>query len=246
MAVGGIIGGMFSTMDTLIASRGKAKAQDLVASFLLGGTVGAASGGIAPLFWSAGIGGKVFVAGVGLSIGTWGVGDAIQQENTGLAVYRGATLGIGILSMAKGLPAQRSTTTAIGNIGETRVAQMLKNTGYEDVWSIKNASGNGLDIIARTPDGRLGVFEVKTSTSGNIGNLTPRQQNMDSFVRGILSDAAQGRGRYQNISHEDQALAAKLLREYNADPSRVSGTVVGVDLQSNQIHVSPWPGRPGG
>jgi hypothetical protein len=242
---GASIGAILNVADTCIATRGKAKARDLVASFLLGGTVGAIGGGIAPLFWEAGFAGKVFVGGIGLSMGAWGVGDAIQQENAGLAVYRGATLGISILALAKALPSSQSTT-AIANIGEARVAKMLRDTGYRDVWAMKNASGNGLDLIGITPDGRLAVFEVKTSTSGNIGNLTPAQQNMDEYLLGVLGEASEGRLRGQNISPSDTALARRLLNIYRSDPSQVSGTVVGVDLKSNEIYVQPWPGRPGG
>jgi hypothetical protein len=80
--------------------------------------------------------------------------------------------------------------------------------------AIKNGSGNGIDIIAITQDGRLAVFEVKTSTTGNIGNLSPRQQNMDEFVRGILTHAAEAKGRYRNITPEQKDLATKLLQRY--------------------------------
>jgi hypothetical protein len=87
-------------------------------------------------------------------------------------------------------------------------------------------------------------FEVKTSTTGTIGNLAPKQQNMDQYVRGILMEASEGQLRGP-VTAADKALAKKLLSVYRADPSQVSGTVVGVDL-NNQIHVQPWPGRPTG
>jgi hypothetical protein len=244
LAVGGVVGTL-SALDTYVSSRGKAKATDLAASFFIGGAVGALSGGVGSILWEFGVGGKIAVSGIGLAVGIAGVEDAAEQGNPDLVLLRGASLGVGMLAIAKGWPISR-TTTAIGDIGEARVVQILKNTGYKNVWAIKNGSGNGIDIVAMTPDDRLAVFEVKTSTTGNIGNLSPRQQNMDAFVQEILGDAAQGQGRYQSISPDQRALAERLLRLYRSDPLKVSGTVVGVDLQNNDVRVSPWPGRPQG
>jgi RHS repeat-associated protein len=48
MVVGALVGGLLSATDTYIASRGQAQVKDLAASFLLGGAIGAVSGGIAP------------------------------------------------------------------------------------------------------------------------------------------------------------------------------------------------------
>ena len=124
---------------------------------------------------------------------------------------------------------------------------MLRNNGYKHVWAFKNDSGNGLDLLAITPDGRLAFFEVKTSTTGKIGNLTPKQRNMDEYVRGVLTEAAgDGTLRGQPLNAADMLLARRLLNIYNGNPSQVSGTVVGVDLKANEIHVSPWIGRPTG
>jgi hypothetical protein len=179
-------------------------------------------------------------------MGSWGVGDAIEQENTGLALFRGATLGIGILTLVKGSPPGR-TPKITGDLGEARVAQWLIRNQYKDVLVLRNASGHGLDIVATTPDGRLAFFEVKTASGGaKIGDLSDLQRNMDDYVKGILTEAARGRLRGQTISAQDQAVAIRLLGEYRADPLSVSGTVVGVDLDNNSVHPSPWPGRPRG
>jgi hypothetical protein len=64
-------------------------------------------------------------------------------------------------------------------------------------------------------------------------------------VLGILEDAAAGMGKYKNLSPDERSIAKELLDQYKRDPQSVSGTAVGVDLKNNEIHVSPWPGRPG-
>jgi hypothetical protein len=132
----------------------------------------------------------------------------------------------------------------IGNLGEARAIAWLQKQGYYDIVVIKNSIGNGIDAAATTPDGRLTFFEIKSSAIGQIKDLQPRQQNMNTYVTDILTQAADGTGRYKNISPEMQQAAANLLRRYQSDPMSVSGTVVGVDLQNNQLFVSPWPGRP--
>lgn len=42
----------------------------------------------------------------------------------------------------------------LGTAGERRVMKYLEGTGYKKVFSIQNASGNGLDIVALRPDGK--------------------------------------------------------------------------------------------
>jgi len=86
----------------------------------------------------------------------------------------------------------------------------------------------------------LAFFEVKTSSTGNIGSLSPRQQDMSAFTREILQQARDGTGRYRNLDAATRRRAGEMLREFNAAPHNASGTVIGVDLQNEIIRVSPW------
>lgn len=59
----------------------------------------------------------------------------------------------------------------IGDTGEVIATNMVKGSGYTDVISIQNASGNGIDIIAKNRQGDYVYMEVKSSKTGNIGGL---------------------------------------------------------------------------
>lgn len=75
-------------------------------------------------------------------------------------------------------PDGRVYLTDAGAFGEHIAREILKDNGWSDFVFIKNASDNGIDIIATSADGRLGFFEVKSSEIGDIKNLTSRQMNM--------------------------------------------------------------------
>ena len=156
---------------------------------------------------------------------------AEQTEGTGgLTVWRGTEVG----------KDGRTYIVDVGAFGEHIAQDLLVENGWSDFTYIKNASDNGIDIIARGPDGQLGFFEVKTSTTGDIQNLSVRQSDMDYFVRAILSDAAKGNGRYGNIDPSLSQTASDIFNEYKSNPSNVTGTVIGVDVKEGQIYISRW------
>ena len=49
-----------------------------------------------------------------------------------------------------------------------------RRNGFSEVIAIQNASGNGIDLVGRSLDGRIVFFEVKSSRVGNIGDLSSR------------------------------------------------------------------------
>jgi Holliday junction resolvase-like predicted endonuclease len=128
-----------------------------------------------------------------------------------------------------------------GAKGEQIAADMLKQNGWTDFQYIKNTSDNGIDIIARGPDGHLGFFEVKTTSVGKIPNLSARQSDMTEFVQDVLTNAANGTGKYQNVDQATRNAAVKLLEEIRANPRNITGTAIGVDLQNGVMRVSSWP-----
>lgn len=130
--------------------------------------------------------------------------------------------------------------TDVGAFGEHIAADMLVQNGWSDFTYIKNGSDNGIDIIARSADGHLGFFEVKTSSTGTIPDLSSRQANMNVFVEDVLSKAANGNSPYSNIDPATQSAARNVYNEYVADPYNISGNVIGVDLKSGTIKVSRW------
>ncbi len=128
----------------------------------------------------------------------------------------------------------------IGKFGEHIAESMLGQNGWKNFKYIKNGSDNGIDIIAQAADGHWGFFEVKTSSTGNIPNLSPRQANMDDFVNDILYNAKEGLGRYQNIDSATKEAAELFYNAYKNNPYDFSGNVIGVDIKSGLIRVSRW------
>jgi len=135
------------------------------------------------------------------------------------------------------------TRIQTGKYGESIASQMLKENGWEIIESIKNGSDNGIDIIARDSHGQIGFFEVKSSSLGKISNLSQRQQNVEQFVKGILFDAKEKKGRYKSIDSSTQQRAAVIwdeLHNANNNGRVISATAIGIDFKNNQIHISKW------
>jgi hypothetical protein len=134
----------------------------------------------------------------------------------------------------------KTIVTDVGAFGEHIAEDLLAENAWVDFTYIKNASDNGIDIIARGPKGQLGFFEVKTSSTGVIGDLTSNQQNMSKFVDDILLKAKNGEWPYHNIDEATKNAAIEIYAEYKGNPYNVSGNVIGVDLKAGEIYVSRW------
>jgi len=154
----------------------------------------------------------------------------LKRVFTGKSQWRGTELVNGKL-----------VVTNVGELGEHIGEDVLRGNGWTNIRTIKNSADNGIDIVARGPNGQLGFFEVKASSTGFISDLTPRQSNMNTFLEDVLSQAAGGRGRYSSISPTDQSLARELYREFTMNPGNISGNVIGVDLTNGNIMMSSWP-----
>lgn len=167
-----------------------------------------------------------------LTDGTKGLGQ------TGGAVTSGTTLDL--FSATRGKDLSKLTNQQVGDLGEDISKVFLRDNNHTDIFAVQNRSGNGIDIVSRTPDGRLAFTEVKTSRTGNVGDLSVRQQNMTTFIEDVLGQAASRQGRYKSISVAEQQQARQMLREFRRAPENVSGNLIGVDLQGEVLRVSPW------
>nr|WP_269670756.1 YraN family protein [Stenotrophomonas sp. SY1] len=147
---------------------------------------------------------------------------------------------VDLFASVRGKDLSNLTNKEIGDVGEDIARLFLKDNNFTDVFSIQNGSGNGIDIVARSPDGSLVFIEVKTSRTNAVGDLSPRQQSMDFFVEDVLTQAATKTGRYKNISAADQMLAEEMLMNFNMRPDQVRGNVVGIDLSGEMLRISPW------
>lgn len=167
-----------------------------------------------------------------LSNGAKGLGQ------TGGAVTSGTTLDL--FSATRGKDLSKLTNQQVGDLGEDISKVFLRDNNHTDIFAVQNRSGNGIDIVSRTSDGRLAFTEVKTSRTGNVGDLSVRQQNMTTFIEDVLGQAASRQGRYKSISVAEQQQARQMLREFRRAPENVSGNLIGVDLQGEVLRVSPW------
>ncbi|TGG93457.1 filamentous hemagglutinin N-terminal domain-containing protein [Natronospirillum operosum] len=145
-----------------------------------------------------------------------------------------------LFSASRDIDLSTLSNKQVGNLGEEISREFLRQNNHTDIITIQNASGNGIDIISRTPDGRLSFFEVKASRTGNVGNLSDRQRNMTEFVEDVLTQAVDGTGRYRSLSTADREFSETALREFRRNPESVSSNLIGVDLQSETLRVSPW------
>ncbi|WP_318651942.1 DUF637 domain-containing protein [Pseudomonas sp. PDM11] len=159
----------------------------------------------------------------------------------------GQTVGAGtsattldLFSVTRGKDLSKLNNQQVGDLGEDISKAFLRDNNHTDIFAMQNRSGNGIDIVSRTPDGRLAFTEVKTSRTGNVGDLSVRQQNMTTFIEDVLGQAASRQGRYKSISVAEQQQARQMLREFRRAPENVSGNLIGVDLQGEVLRVSPW------
>ena len=60
-------------------------------------------------------------------------------------------------------------------------------THSKKVFSIQNASGNGLDIVALRPDGKYDIFEVKSSKHGKFKLSERQQKDGKCFAKQVLT-----------------------------------------------------------
>jgi len=75
----------------------------------------------------------------------------------------------------------------LGDFGEAKVKSELEASGkYIDVFSIQNKSNNGIDLVGLRHDGKYDFFEVKTNTTGRVGELSKRQSRVPAFINTVL------------------------------------------------------------
>jgi hypothetical protein len=110
---------------------------------------------------------------------------------------------------------------------------------YSEIFAVQNASGHGLDVVAKLGDGRYAVFEVKTTAIGAPGTFSARQSNMTQFVRDVTSSATDPRNKFwKSADGETRQRARDLLNEMRNAPQNVSGNLIQVDLFNKTIDVS--------
>jgi hypothetical protein len=118
------------------------------------------------------------------------------------------------------------STNVVGDIGEGYVIGKLKGEGYTDVIQIQNASGHGVDIIARDPDtGKVKVMEVKTTRTGRAprlsggengqiqGGVKYTKKRLDLAIAGNYGPAAKAQAKQAQQWIDDASKSNKISYE---------------------------------
>jgi RHS repeat-associated protein len=136
----------------------------------------------------------------------------------------------------------------VGALGEALTKRALTKAGFQVLPDIKNASGHGIDIVARGPNGALHFFEVKATRGLRFPRLSAAQaKGAQSFVTSRLKQAVGGLGHWApaNVAPGTAARAAQYLNEIGAAGGTVSGYVVKLRLgiigpRMPRVSVTPW------
>lgn len=93
---------------------------------------------------------------------------------------------VDLFASVRGKDLSALSNKEVGDIGENVARAFLRGNNFTDIFSIQNSSGNGIDIVGRSPDGSLVFIEVKTSRVDAVGGgLSRRQQDMNFFVEDV-------------------------------------------------------------
>ena len=107
----------------------------------------------------------------------------------------------------------------------------LEGTGYKKVFSIQNASGNGLDIVALRPDGKYDIFEVKSSKRGKFKLSKRQQKGGKCFAKQVLKEDVKKGGYFmKGLDGKKMPIEPKKAREIFNDIDKTE--TVFVDMNS--------------
>ena len=96
----------------------------------------------------------------------------------------------------------RKNSREKGKCGEWLASMDLINDGFDEVISVENNSGHGVDLIGRNSrTGEVKVWEVKTTDGTVPGRLSNAQRGLggESFTNDRLAKAARGSGNYGKV-----------------------------------------------
>ncbi len=133
-------------------------------------------------------------------------------------------------------------THLVGETGEIAAENFLIGNGWDILTKIRNVSDNGIDIIARnSTTGRLGFFEVKSSSRGIIPNLSPAQADGRSFVVSRLQTAISPplNSNWMFLDGDSVIAAQRLLDEVRLS-NNMTFQAIGIDLRNGLLRISPW------
>lgn len=141
----------------------------------------------------------------------------------------------------KGVNLATLSSRQLGDIGEAIQTFDLVKKGYTDIVSVKNASGHGIDLVARNPEKELEFFEIKTS---GVGKAAAQRGDPEDFIASRLQRAIDGAGHWdpKNTMPGMKQLARDLNREIS---DANTGAIGDINAKWVQINLSRKPGSIG-
>lgn len=156
-------------------------------------------------------------------------------------VARGGAPSIDLFAILRGRDVAALSKREVGDLGEEIAKTFLGPQGYTEFVVIKNASNQGIDLLAKNTAGNWVAFEVKTSrVAEKMWGLSSRQKNMEPFLRDILGQAANGTGRYAHLDAASRAKALEIWDVLRNDPDSITGFLIQVNTTDEIIRMSPW------
>ena len=148
--------------------------------------------------------------------------------------------------MVRPVGIEKTYAQRLGTAGERRVMKYLEGTGYKKVFSIQNASGNGLDIVALRPDGKYDIFEVKSSKRGKFKLSERQQKGGKCFAEQVLTedvtDKKKGGYFMKGLDRKKTPLDKKKAQEIfnNIDKTETVFVDMNSKFRATRITFGPW------
>lgn len=123
---------------------------------------------------------------------------------------------------------------------------MLEDDKWTILYDVKNASNNGIDIVAQNEKGYIGFFEVKASSTGKMPSLssnhgmTKGQKDMPGFVHQRIKLAKEGAYNNEKAQKVATQLYDNLYKNGNDYEYTITATTVTVDFSTDTISVAKW------
>lgn len=130
----------------------------------------------------------------------------------------------------------------MGIAAERAAIRSLTRKGYTEIAQVQNASGHGIDIVARNKFGHLRFFEVKGHAGVGRAVMNPQQRDIVGFVQSRLERAVGGTGHWRNVGEGVQDTAEMMLFEVQSG-ARIQGSVLNVDKATSmfpRVTASRW------
>ncbi|MBO3275761.1 hypothetical protein [Pseudomonas schmalbachii] len=102
-----------------------------------------------------------------------------------------------------------------GKCGEWLSRMDMMDEGFDEILSVQNNSGQGVDLIGRNSQtGEVKAWEVKATETSRAGSLSKAQAEMggEGFTIDRLRKAANRLGHYQSAPHGTDEAARKALK----------------------------------